>query len=235
MERKDRSEFESYDHKLIESIIRAKRNVMDLAYCNRFDYFCTFTVNGERADRYDLSGCRKKLSRLFDNYRQRYSRDFRYLVIAEFHKDGAIHFHGLVAGIRDCDLIINEHGYLDWPYYSKKLGYFSCGKIKSRPDCARYITKYITKDIAKLPKGQQVYLHSKGLKKPDLVFDMDDVPMVGNPTFENEHVRIKWQKSRVTDDLFDIIDEPCADLYIEDEPEKEPDILEVLEVLKIPV
>ena len=40
-----------------------------------------------------------------------------------------------------------------------------------------YVSKYITKDLMKLPKGQRIFFKSENLKKPELVFDSDDVPM----------------------------------------------------------
>lgn len=193
--------------KLENNLSRAKRTVRDLMLCNKFDYFCTFTFDGEKVDRYNFSECRKKLLTAFANYKKRYSPDFQYIVIPEFHEDGAIHFHGVVRGIRDCDffvpasihkrldsgevaLVPNTPGYVDWYYYSSRMGYFSCSKINHYERCASYITKYITKDLMMLPKGVHAFMNSTGLSRPELIFDTDDVPARFKPQFKGDYCEL---------------------------------------------
>jgi len=196
--------------KLDESLSRSRRTIRDLILCNPFDYFCTFTFNPEKVDRFNFSSCKKKITQLFNNYKKRYSIDFRYIIVPEFHKNGAIHFHGLVRGIRPEDLTVpeyiwyrdhrhgslrlakNKNGYVDWTYYSSKLGFFSCSKIKDYEKCARYVSKYITKDLMGLGAGQRLFMASENLHRPELLFDCDDIPcMFSSPDFENKFVRVK--------------------------------------------
>jgi len=180
-----------------------------LILCNKFDYFCTFTYNPDIIDRHDYSACKKKITQLFNNYKKRYSPDFRYIIVPEFHQDGAVHFHGLVSGIRPVDLVVpeyiyvrddrigklkrikNKNRYVDWPYYSDKLGHFSCSKIKHYEACALYITKYITKDLAGMGAGTRLFMSSTGLNRPELVFDDDSIPVFWSSDFENEFCKIK--------------------------------------------
>lgn len=195
------------------NLARAKRTVRDLILCNQFDYFCTFTFNAEKVDRYNYGECSKKLRRVFNNYKNRYSSDFKYLIIPEFHKDGAVHFHGVVRGIRTEDLTVPEYvwrrnlktkeleqvpntkKYVDWKYYSDKLGFFNCSAIKNYEACARYVTKYITKDLGGLSKGQRLFMSSAGLKRPELVFDMDDIPCVFTPQYQDDFVSMTYSDS----------------------------------------
>lgn len=226
------------DVRMSESLSRTKKVVKELAFCNKFDYFCTFTISQDSGvNRYDLAGCRKRLAKLFNNYRNRYSKDFRYVLIPEFHKDGAVHFHGLVAGIRPEDLkkpdfvpcrdvfsrelkmIPNVHGYLDWPYYSEKLGYFSCSPIVNQLAVSNYIVKYITKELLKMPVNQQLYMASKGLKRAELVFDCDDFPMVGKDDFHNDFCRIQWHGWDFLENDMGIIDALQDAQVSEDAPE----------------
>jgi len=193
-----------------ENLSRARRTIRDLILCNQFDYFCTFTFNHEKVDRYNFAACKKKITEVFKNYKTRYSPDFRYLIVPEFHKDGGLHFHGLVRGLHPgsltvpgqvykrnrqngkLELVPNTKGYADWSYYSKKLGFFSCSRIKDYEKCARYVSKYITKDLVNLALGQRVFMSSSNLNRPELVFDCDDVPrMFGHADFENEFVAVK--------------------------------------------
>ncbi len=217
------------DTKRDESLSRSKRTIRDLILCNSFTHFCTFTFNPEKVDRYNFAACKKRITELFKNYKNRYAPDFRYILVPEFHKDGGIHFHGMVRGIRPQDftvprkifqrdrrtgklrLVPNTKRYVDWAYYSKKLGFFSCSRVKHYEKCARYVSKYITKDLVNMALGQRVFMASTGLNRPELIFDCDDIPrMFGTPDFENEFVAIKESA-----DSFGILpdwwNERCAD------------------------
>ena len=223
------------DAKIDESLSRSRRTIRDLILCNSFDYFCTFTFNADKVDRYNFKLCKQKITKAFDNYKSRYSPDFRYLLVPEFHKDGGVHFHGMVRGLRPKDLSVpkqiykrnkkngklelvpNTKGYVDWTYYSKKLGFFSCSKIKDYEKCARYVSKYVTKELVNLALGQRIFMASTHLRRPELVFDCDDMPrMFRDADFENEFVSIKESP-----DSFGILPdwwgEQCAELRDEDE------------------
>jgi hypothetical protein len=101
--------------------------------------------------------------------------------------------HGLISGIPPDDLTKNEYGYLDWKPYSERFGYFSCSPVRDFEKCARYITKYITKDLQKLPKGSQVFLCSKGLRVAEVIESGNDTSYdLLNPDFENDYVKVVW-------------------------------------------
>lgn len=231
--------------KLDESLCRTRRLVRDLILCNQFEYFCTFTFNEQKIDRYNFDVCQKRLTRLFDNYKQRYAPDFRYVIIPEFHKDGAVHFHGVVKGIRPGDftvpeyvwkrdtmsdqllLVQNTKKYVDWQYYSKKLGFFSCSKIRKYEACARYVTKYITKELASSPvgKGRRCFMASKGLRKPELIFDCDDIPLMFEPEYQDDFVHMAylnedWTYGHI---LPPWAEECCSDLTYDFSVEQEQD------------
>ena len=81
---------------------------------------------------------------VFNNYRNRYSPDFRYIVIPEFHKNGAVHFHGMVRGIRlqdfeipptvmkrniltdKLEMVPNTKGYVRWKNYNLGFSLAPC-------------------------------------------------------------------------------------------------------------
>lgn len=189
-EKKAREEWERSETRLDASLYRSRRIVRDLILCNYFDYFCTFTFNDSVVNRYDYKAVKQKLVKFFNNYRSRYSPSFRYLVVPERHQDGAWHFHGVVRGIRASDFIVpetilkregeklievpNTPKYVSWSKYS--LGHFNCSLIRSHAACARYVAKYITKDLDSMDLGKQIVLHSQGLEMPELVFDEDNFP-----------------------------------------------------------
>lgn len=73
---------------------RAAAKVRDFALCNDFRYFVTLTLDPAKVDRYDVKEITKKLNVWLDNQVRR--NGLKYVLVAERHKDGAVHFHGLV-------------------------------------------------------------------------------------------------------------------------------------------
>lgn len=73
---------------------RAAGRVRDLALCNSFTWFVTLTLDQQKIDRYDIKTITRKLNTWLDNQVRR--KGLRYVLVAERHKDGAIHFHGMI-------------------------------------------------------------------------------------------------------------------------------------------
>ena len=74
---------------------RAKRKVFDYILANPdLRYFVTLTLNGEKFSRYDVKEACKRLNKFLANRVQR--QGLKYVFVPELHKDGAIHFHGLI-------------------------------------------------------------------------------------------------------------------------------------------
>ena len=167
-----------------QSLSRTKRNIRELALCNDFEYFATFTVNSEKCDRYVLNVVQDKLKKVLHKIK-RNNKNFAFLIITEKHKDGAFHFHGLIKGISD--LYINDNGYLSSKIFDNELGFNSFSKIKDYTKCCNYITKYITKDCIK-NSHNQIYISSRGLKKATRE-EFTNIDFT--PTFTNDFVEIK--------------------------------------------
>lgn len=170
--RKDEESLTTPEERFQSSLSRAKARIYELAACNEFDFFCTFTLDGEKVDRYDLAAFRKSFAHFIRNENARRLGDnkIRYLVIPEQHKDGAWHMHGLLSGLSG-QLVKNKHGYLDWPRYAERYGFFNCSEIRDRQATAGYMVKYITKDIAATTRaaGEHLYFASQGLKGREVI------------------------------------------------------------------
>lgn len=162
------------ESKLADNITRAKTRLNELALCNPWDYWCTFTISPQKYDRYDLKTYVKDFAEFLHNYNRRCSpgEKVRYLFIPERHKDNSWHMHGFIKGIRKCDLFKNRNGYLDWKQYSEKFGYISLSPIRDIERTASYAYKYMTKDISKnvCDLGAHLYYCSKGLKSADVIY-----------------------------------------------------------------
>lgn len=180
--KKTDSDNDTVKTRLEESLIRTKRKLFECAACNDFTHFCTFTFADNR---YDYQECKRKLTKFFNNYKNRKSSDFIYCVVPEQHKDGAFHFHGFVGGVADFTVpdtikkrmpdgsyadVPNTPGYLSWPSYN--LGWFNASPLRDHYATAKYVSKYITKEIIEqsdaFPVGCQLLLHSQGLTVPDV-------------------------------------------------------------------
>lgn len=167
VERKEHERFSS-------SLVRARSRVRELALCNDWDFFVTLTLNKEKQDRFNLQKWVKDLGNWIGNYNKRFGAKLRYILIPELHEDGAWHAHGLMHGLAPHSLCINEHGYLDCPYYRNRFGFISLSRVKSHERVASYITKYITKDQAETCRsiggGKHLFYASRGLQGREIVW-----------------------------------------------------------------
>lgn len=210
------------EKRLANNISRARSRIFELAYCNEFQYFCTFTQSSElRSDRFDLSAFIKDLGQLIRNINRTRENQIKYLLIPEPHlnsrnaKDrGAWHMHGLLMGLTADDLrefttkdkiplklknrIKNGEKIYNWEQYSRKFGYFTCTPINSKEGCSKYLTKYITKDLSlsAIEKGHHLFYASQGLKGREVIeknrLASVDSCPVDNWDFENDYVKVKW-------------------------------------------
>lgn len=176
--RSDASSHQTYDKKLDASMSRSRRVVLELALCNPWKYFCTFTI---AQDRKDLESWAKRFSQWIRDQRKKYNMDFPYVLVPEQHQDGSWHMHGLFGDIspllvpfahywsegKKIPYKLVKGGYLDFPNYSRKFGFCSFGPIKNPVAAGFYITKYISKNLQDscLDVGLHLYYCSHGLNR----------------------------------------------------------------------
>jgi len=161
--------------KLENNISRAKSKIFEYAFCNDWDYFVTLTIDKEKLDRYDLHTYVKKLGQFISNYKKNHGSKFNYLLVPEKHEDGAYHMHGLISGILPKHLVINEHGYLDFPLYRDRFGFISMSEVRDHEAVSKYITKYVTKEFLNSEKGANSYYCSKGLNRSVELYRVPDI------------------------------------------------------------
>lgn len=165
------------DGKFLSAISRAKSVIYQVGVCNDWDWFCTFTINKEKFDRYDFKPFYKAFTQWIRDYRKKYKCKIEYCLIPEPHQDGAWHLHGFFRGIPDAhltDFVPGMHpdrlcnkGYKNWGRCSNKFGFCSLGVLRDPIKAAGYVTKYITKDLLKKNRGfgAHLYMCSLGLKR----------------------------------------------------------------------
>lgn len=183
----------SYDEKLDASISRSRRVVLELALCNKWKYFCTFTIAKSNYDRKDLKSWHKSFSQWLRDQRKKYRKkgldlSFDFVLIPEQHKDGSWHMHGLFSDISPLLISFQEMysrgenvpyklvqgGYFNWPDYQAKYGFCSFGVIKNAVAAGFYITKYISKSLqdSTLGVGLNLYYASWRLNRAKLHGDI---------------------------------------------------------------
>ena len=155
------------------SMRRARAQLRRLALANDFDYFVTLTLDPAKIDRYDSKVVIKALGRWADNMVRRHG--LRYILVPERHKDGALHFHGFMAGYgleaRDSGVEWDGRAVYNLPQWS--LGFTTAQRLYGDYHAAvGYCCKYIGKQ-GERPAGRWYY-SGGALKAPTKLYcDLD--------------------------------------------------------------
>lgn len=198
------------DAKLADNLTRARSRVQELAFCNPWEWFVTFTLDKEKYDRYNLAKFSRDLGHFIRNYRSRNGCNVKYLLIPEKHKDGAWHMHGFLMGLpaehlREFHLtdrlpakirvrLVNGKRVYTWDAYARRFGFADIEPIESNEAAGNYILKYITKDtahsITKL--NTHLFYASKGLEGAQIVYRDMLQRGIEKPDYTNEYCTVKW-------------------------------------------
>lgn len=168
-----------------ESRRRALRACRDLGSCNPdLNIFATFTLNGAKIDRFDYKAIVHKMGDWLDNRVRR--NGLKYLIVPELHKDGAIHFHGLINDVLDRRPAgVKYHGKWVYNLPDWTLGFTTAQRITGK-DCVRktteYVLKYITKSADKV--GGRFYLHGGTFDKPRVAWYNVDMGLIPSRPFK---------------------------------------------------
>lgn len=163
-------------NKSFSNVSRVRNRIFEIAINNDFTHFITITLDEKKIDRYDALLISKKLRKVFNNYKSKVDSNFAYLLVPEYHKDKALHFHGLFRlSFNNKDLrslgIDKKTGHK--VFRSKWLfNSFGSNRLVAFPRSqsvfiSKYITKYITKDLIARPLARSFY-SSLNLKKNEV-------------------------------------------------------------------
>lgn len=165
--RPNRNSEQPSDKAVEESLRRTRTAIFDYALSNNFSYFVTFTFNPKKVDRYSIEST-SNIMKYWLNRQKKHSPNFAYVLVPEFHKDGAIHFHAL---IRDYNAELKptnvfQNGKRVYNLTGFTAGFTNAQKLDDdQTKAAAYLTKYITKDmITRFNKRR--YWASKNLCRP---------------------------------------------------------------------
>lgn len=179
---RDKEQGFKYADKLPQALSRARRVCLELALCNEWTWFATFTIAKDNYDRTNLDGFYERFSEWLKYQKKKYGKKIPYLLVPEQHGDGSWHMHGFFNSDIDELLVsfrsIRESGeriphklvdndYYNWLEYQKKFGFCSFGKIRDHDATAFYATKYISKSFQGDAQrvGLKLYYCSQGLNR----------------------------------------------------------------------
>lgn len=197
------------DVKSDNNISRAKNRVFELALCNPWNIFLTFTLDPKKYNRNDLGKFRKDLSQFVRDYNKKYGLAIKYLLIPEEHKKGGWHMHGFLMGLPDEHLRLftlseklpkyireklkSGQAVYEWEPYRKKFGFCDLEVVKDQFAVSAYVTKYITKDLDRTVResGAHLYYCSQGLSRSVVIFrgKVNDGLVYD---YESDYNSIKW-------------------------------------------
>ena len=155
------------DKAIEESLRRTRTTIFDYALSNNFSYFVTFTFNPKKVDRYSIEST-SNIMKYWLNRQKKHSPNFAYVIVPEFHKDGAIHFHALIrdynAELKSTNVFQNGKRVYNLTGFT--AGFTNAQKLDDdQTKAAAYLTKYITKDMINRFNKRR-YWASKNLYKP---------------------------------------------------------------------
>lgn len=180
-----------------DSLKRSKDKIFDIAFMNAdlWQYMVTLTLDKDKIDRYDKKDINKKLKKWLGHLVER--NNVNYLIIPELHKDGAVHFHGLISG--NLKLYFSSHydnnnrpiyNLLNWKY-----GFSTCVPLDdNKVAVCKYITKYVTKSTTKI-FGNIYYCGGHSIKRdvPSVYQNIDYNTFNGNEfDVPNTNIKVKY-------------------------------------------
>lgn len=155
------------------SIQRSKSNFLDIAKNNVFNYFVTITIsdNSYSLEKDNYNKIRKDLTKYFNYIKNRFDKNFKYLVVAEYGTKNTkrLHFHCLIY-LENSKIL--KHIGSNYVHLGllEKFGRNQWKKIKDyNIKCAMYCTKYFTKQSFCSSIFARSYFCSLGLKRSECI------------------------------------------------------------------
>lgn len=146
------------------SLRRSSVAIQDIIISNNWDYWCTFTFSPNKVDRHDFN----KVSAKMHLWLKR-QRGLRYIIVPEKHKNGAFHFHALIANYTGQLRLTDKKTKYGQSIYNANFGsgFHEFVKLDDNKEAiAKYMIKqYVTKSDLKL-FGRKRYWTSRGLDRP---------------------------------------------------------------------
>lgn len=176
---KQNDEYNDFKARKIEdrNIIRSKLECQRLAKANMTEWKTFITLTYAKCIT-DLKVANKEFHNFIRKV-QRVKKDFKYIVVPEFQKRGAVHYHLLTnIDYDDRELLFEQEDkpeFIHIKYWLK--GFTKVEKLRNDPKkVVGYISKYMTKDVDNRLFGHRRYFYSMNLEKPRESYINTEIP-----------------------------------------------------------
>lgn len=180
---------------------RSKTSITDYALCNDFSAFITLTFDQKLNDSFNYDHCKRLVSKWINNQR-RTSPKLSYILVAEKHHKGSIHFHMITNNFqgtltpatngnsksKNYGQLIVKNGKHIYNLDGWKYGFSTLSHIVNKEATAYYLQKYLTKDFIEAFNKKR-YWCSRNLKRPIKTYNDDPIQELANhpPLFRKLH------------------------------------------------
>lgn len=161
----------------LRNVRRSKTVVKDIIECNGFDLFCLFTFDPKLHDVTDHELIKRIMKNWLHSQQKTWGK-MQYVAVPELTKQGNLHFHILLHNFKG-RLMDSGHkdkkGRIVYNFIGFHAGIIAnATKIESLDNSARYLTKYLSKDMQTVSNSKR-YWRSKGLSKPKIVYNLEPI------------------------------------------------------------
>lgn len=155
----------------IDNIIRSRLSMQRIIQAN-FSTWLSFITLTFKDNILSLNEAHKYLN-IFLTKIRKIKKDFKYLIVPEFQKRGAVHYHILsnLSIENDYNIIVKQknnnycYDILQWEY-----GFSSVFQFPDNFNIVGYLTKYLSKDIDDRYYSKKRYYNSHNLKLPSVSY-----------------------------------------------------------------
>lgn len=215
------------EHSQAVSRNRTLKNLYYDTRSNVWKWFVTLTFDPQKVNRYDYDSVVEKLKKWLIVCR-RSCPGMKYILVPELHKDGAYHFHGLMAECDNLQFVDSGHrdnsGKVIYNIGKYRLGFTTATLVESSEKVSKYISKYITKELCAATFGRKRYWKSRNLAQAEVVtltLVEDDLEVFRNSV----EAYAQWAKtidSYMTTSYYEL--PPEAELYLDSEGGENDDL-----------
>lgn len=200
---------------------KVKTNILNLAFnYSNWEYFITLTFDFREIGEYSHEKAINLLTKWLDNQKHQ-NKNMVYILVPEFHKNGHLHFHGLISNVPkwNFEKSINSktkkplkiNGLQIYNLVNYKLGFTTISKIVSQEKVSNYISKYATKELITL-KNKKRYWYSKNLEKPKIEYGYLDTSLIDYVKSKNITYFDTIEKANCTTEIAQTILVPIIDV-----------------------
>ncbi len=191
------------------SLNRTINKIYYLTRSNEWEYFFTLTFDQKEYDTTDIKVVSDLFTKWVNNMKHNYAPDMKYIFVPELHADGKhLHLHGLASNIPEYVFTDSGHkskGKIVYNVNTWGCGFSTATKVANSDASAKYITKYVTKELHDKTKGAKRYYASRNLDKAPIVNTEYKKDLIDTILDTEEILSYKTVKNTYNDDVITYI------------------------------